>query len=162
MQERLRQIVHYWLPPVIWMGVVFGFSTDHFSGAQTGSVFDEVVSRLFPGFAPEWIDRAHLLTRKMGHLTEYAILAILWARGFRGKGGGRARRDDQQLFLRRHAAWILILVSFYAGLDEWHQSWTDHRTGSVWDVLLDTVGGLGGLLLWWIWLGWRPSRSIRQ
>ncbi|WP_273234352.1 VanZ family protein [Ileibacterium valens] len=41
----------------------------------------------------------------------------------------------------------LAVVFLYACSDEWHQTFTDQRSGQFSDVLLDTCGGLCGILL---------------
>jgi VanZ family protein len=46
-------------------------------------------------------------------------------------------------------AWLGTLS--VAALDEWHQSFIPSRTGTVWDVLLDSVAGVAFLVIayWW-------------
>jgi VanZ family protein len=41
---------------------------------------------------------------------------------------------------------VLILVA--AGFDEYHQTFVDGRTGNVKDVLIDTAGGVAGILFY--------------
>ena len=135
------------------MGVIFGFSTDHFSSYETGSFFDEVMGQIFPWMEAEWIRVLHYLTRKMGHLTEYAILAILWARALFQSGPWRGQLGKVRLL------WILGLVVLYAGFDEWHQSWSSRRTGSAVDVLIDGVGGAIGLVLWRLHRLWNLQKK---
>lgn len=45
---------------------------------------------------------------------------------------------------------MAICIS-YAVLDEWHQTWTSHRTGSPVDVILDSAGAAAAML----WIRWR-------
>ena len=156
MHDLLRQFVLYWLPLILWMGVIFGFSTEHFSGASTGSVFEGLMSQLFPSLATEWIVGLHLLLRKLGHVTEYAILAILWARALFQSGPWRGALGRARLF------WILGFVVLYAASDEWHQSWSSQRTGSVLDVLLDGAGGAGGLVLWSLSRRWDKQKKLSR
>ena len=42
----------------------------------------------------------------------------------------------------------IILIVVAAGFDEFHQTFVDGRTGAVKDVLIDTVGGVGGILFY--------------
>lgn len=42
----------------------------------------------------------------------------------------------------------IILIIIAAGFDEFHQTFVDGRTGAVKDVLIDTVGGVGGILFY--------------
>ncbi|MGH7361892.1 MAG: VanZ family protein, partial [Candidatus Methylomirabilales bacterium] len=115
-------------PALLWMGVIFVFSTDLFSKGETGRFVLPLLAWLFPGAAPETLALLHDLLRKVGHLTEYGVLALLWYRG-------RAYRT---------AAWVpeaarlaLLVAVAYAVTDEFHQTLVVSRAGSVVDVAID-------------------------
>ncbi|HEV2664980.1 MAG TPA: VanZ family protein, partial [Blastocatellia bacterium] len=132
----------YWAPPIVWMSVIFFFSTDVFSGDNTGSLLWKVLSFIYPGATRELFDSIHFYVRKAGHFTEYAVLALLLFRAFRSRVGARWRWG-----------WALssLLVAFlYASLDEYHQTFTRHRTGSIYDSLIDTTGAATALVLLWL------------
>lgn len=129
--------------PCLWMTVIFYFSTDRFSSVETSSRFEVLVNWVAPWMEESSRVLLHLLWRKLGHVTEYAILAILWLRAFE-KSGGNVR----QWPLRRRVAITLLLVAAYALFDEWHQSLTATRTASLRDSLLDVCGGVLGIALW--------------
>ena len=42
----------------------------------------------------------------------------------------------------------IILIVILAGFDEFHQTFVDGRTGAVKDVLIDTAGGVAGILFY--------------
>lgn len=42
----------------------------------------------------------------------------------------------------------LVVVILLAGFDEYHQTFVDGRTGSVKDVLIDTAGGIAGIVFY--------------
>ena len=42
----------------------------------------------------------------------------------------------------------IVLVILAAGFDEYHQTFVDGRTGAVKDVLIDTAGGVAGVLFY--------------
>ena len=93
---------------------------------------------LFPNTTPETLITIHFITRKLAHLTEYAILGFLAARAFRTSPHPAIRNR-----------WFLIsagLVIAYALLDEYHQSFVPSRTGTVYDSFIDMAGGLTALL----------------
>jgi VanZ family protein len=141
-QSATGGLLKYWAPPIIWMSVIFWFSTDIFSGDNTGSLLWKVVSFIYPGATRELFDSIHFYVRKAGHFTEYAVLALLLFRAFRSGAGARWRRG-----------WALssLLVAFlYASLDEYHQTFTRHRTGSIYDSLIDTSGAATALVLLWL------------
>ena len=132
-------LLKYWAPPIIWMSMIFWFSTDMFSGDNTGSLLWKVVSFIYPGVTPELFDSIHFCVRKAGHLTEYAVLALLLFRAFRS--------GSQERWRPRWALSSLLVVFLYALLDEYHQTFTRHRTGSVYDSLIDTSGAVTALVL---------------
>jgi len=130
-------------PVVVWAALIFIGSSDLLSGAHTGSFLLGPLRWLFPSASPETLAFLHLLIRKAGHLTEYAILAILAA---------RALRTSSRVLLRaRWFWWALLFVFVYALSDEFHQSFVPSRGASFHDSLIDTVGGFIGLVLLWLW-----------
>lgn len=127
---------------VVWAAFIFIGSGDVLSGSHT-SILLRPLRWLFPGASPETLAFVHVLIRKAGHLTEYAILAILAARAF---------STSSQAFLRIRWFWIsLILVIAYSLSDEFHQMFVPTRGASIHDSMIDTVGGLIGLALVWLW-----------
>lgn len=80
-----------------------------------------------------------MITRKVAHFIEYAILGFLAARAF---------RTSQRPGIR--SRWFLIsltLIVVYALIDEYHQSLVPSRTGSIFDSLIDMAGGLTALII---------------
>jgi VanZ family protein len=138
----LRHAGIYWLPPLLWMAVMFVLSTDTFAAEHTGEVLWDVLSALAPHVTYEQYTLLHVLTRKAAHLTEYAILACLLLRAFRAGAAGA--------WHWRWATLSFVLVVIHAGLDEYHQAYTQYRTTSLSDSLLDMSGGLIALALLWL------------
>jgi VanZ family protein len=132
----------YWAPPLIWMSAIFFFSTDIFSGGNTGSLLWKVMGFIYPGLTHELFNSIHFFLRKAGHFTVYAILALLLYRGFRSGAVTRWRWS--------WALSSLLVVVFYAALDEYHQSFTRHRSASIYDSMIDASGGATALALLWI------------
>jgi VanZ family protein len=60
----------------------------------------------------------------------------------------RAFRGDSPVrWQLRWASSALITTALWAMLDEFHQTFTRSRDGTIWDVLLDTCGALAALML---------------
>jgi VanZ family protein len=135
-------LLKYWAPPIIWMSAIFFFSTDAFSGDNTGSLLWKVVAFIYPGVTHELFDTIHFFIRKAAHFTVYAVLALLLFRAFRSGAGARWRWN--------WALSSLLIAFFYATLDEFHQAFTRHRTASIYDSLIDTSGALVALVLLWL------------
>lgn len=118
------------IPPVLWMIVIFLFSTSGFGSEQTGAVLEPLVRFFFPSISPDTLDAIHLAVRKLAHLTEYAVLAFFWCRALQG-AGTKWRSQIVPAF---------IICALYAASDEWHQSFVGNRTASPVDVLVDVSG----------------------
>ena len=114
-------------------------STGNFSAGNTSRIIGPLVLWLFPDTSPETLLAIHGITRKIAHLTEYALLGILAARAFRGSSREGLR---ERWFL---VALVLIIV--YALLDEYHQAFVPSRTGTIYDSLIDIAGGFAALLI---------------
>jgi len=130
----------YWLPVALWMGIIFTMSSDFGSAAHTSRIIEPLVLWIKPNATGEEFELVHLLVRKCGHLSEYAILAILILRAI--------KRSRQQFYARlpwQAAGLALLVAAVYAATDEWHQSFVPGRTATFGDVLIDCCGALVGL-----------------
>jgi VanZ family protein len=54
--------------------------------------------------------------------------------------------------LLRTALLSWLGTAIVAALDEWHQSYIPSRTGTIWDVALDSVAGVAFLVVAYFWL----------
>ncbi|HYY57302.1 MAG TPA: VanZ family protein [Pyrinomonadaceae bacterium] len=138
-RERARR----YAPLLVWMALIFFFSTGELSASNTSRILRPLLLWLFPGISEERILLAHFITRKAAHFTEYAILALLAARAF--------STSSRPLVRRGWFVAALTLVVLYALSDEYHQSFVPSRTGSVYDSLIDMSGGTTALLLASLW-----------
>ena len=127
-----------WLPVVAWAALIFVFSTGAFSGSSTSSFLVPLLNHFFPALPGDDIGRIHTLIRKLGHVSEYLILALLVLRTLSRETGGR-------LSPRRLALGLLI-TALYAVSDELHQAFVPGRTASIVDVWIDVLGGACGAL----------------
>ncbi len=126
-----------WLPVFAWVIFIFIGSTDLLSAEHTSRFIGPFLRWFAPEVSDATIASVQLVVRKLGHLTEYAILAALLCRALRQ---GQLRASG--IFV---AAFLIAAV--YAALDEFHQSFIASRTGSPWDVTIDCLGAAIGLLL---------------
>lgn len=138
----LARKLYYWLPPFLWMAAIFIFSTDLFSSGNTGGIVAKIIRWIYPMISEENLQTVHFLVRKAGHFTVYAVLAMLLIRAFRAGAELRWRRQ--------WALFSFFIVGIYALLDEYHQTFTTSRSGSIWDSLIDLTGGACMLLVLWL------------
>jgi len=140
--KRLRRIVIAWLCVVLWAGVIWRLGGDEFSATNTSSVLFDWLRMFYENIDPRTRYRILIGLRKFAHFFEYAVLALLTFRAALITGA------RNQLAT---AAWVaLFLVATLASADEARQAFSQARTGSPYDVLIDLLGGavaISGLLL---------------
>ncbi len=125
-------------PLVVWAALIFIGSSSVLSASNT-SIIVRPLLWLFPHASAATLALIHFLVRKTGHFTEYAILALLAA---------RALRTSSRELLRARWFWVsLLFVVAYSLTDEFHQSFVPSRTASIYDSMIDSVGGLTALAL---------------
>ena len=131
---------------ILWGTVIYCFSNQQ--GDTSSSISSSITYRILGIFYPKFqqldsvnqmavFNTFHVITRKLAHFSEYAIL---WFFSY--------------CFLRTYPLnkWqcyvMAVIFCFgYASLDEWHQSFIPERSPSFKDVLIDTLGALiGGFL----------------
>lgn len=126
-----RPFVWYWLPVIVWCGLIF-----------VQSAYPT------PGKLPSW---PHF--DKVLHMCGYALLGGLVCRALETIGSIRERR------MRRFLVG-LVLATLYGLTDEWHQSFVPGRSATVADALADMVGaGVGSAV--WLMLRARLNRTPR-
>jgi len=114
----IKKIVVYWLPPLVWMGLIYFLSSFHKLQASPVSWQDFVI-------------------RKTAHFLEFAVLFILYNRGL---------TKSIQLPIKKRLFLALALAIGYAMTDEFHQTKVLGRTGKPFDILVDSLGALAGFL----------------
>ena len=136
---------------LVWIIVIFSFSNQN--GEESSGISDKVGARivnLVDDLASmNWsieeknaaIAKIAYPIRKMAHMFEYAILALL-------------------AYISFSNYVISILIVFANGaVDELHQLFIPGRAGRFTDVLIDTTGGLIMLALIWLFNKIRTDRK---
>ena len=117
---------------------MFVGSTDVLSAEHTSRLLVPFLLWLDPHISAATIVSIHFALRKIGHLTEYAILAALLWRGLRGTFNTAGKTIL--------ALSAFVVAAAFAASDEFHQSFVPSRTASVHDVMLDCIGALVAVL----------------
>jgi VanZ family protein len=137
-ERGMRSFLKNWAPVMAWMFLIFAGSTDALSAEQTSRFLVPFLLWLDPEISVATIAVIHFALRKLGHLTEYAILAaLLW----------RALRATALRELWKPAVITLVIAAIYAALDEFHQSFVPTRTASENDVMIDIGGAIAGVMI---------------
>ncbi|OGY09826.1 MAG: hypothetical protein A2700_01615 [Candidatus Blackburnbacteria bacterium RIFCSPHIGHO2_01_FULL_44_64] len=122
--------IKYWLPPIIWAGLIF-----YLSSLTPGSVS-----------GPAWLD---FIIKKGAHITEYGILFVLLY---------RALFKTVSTTKRKLLILTLIGTILYAGSDEYHQSFVPGRHAALMDVGFDSFGGIISMFAVWKYLPKAPKK----
>jgi len=122
------------LPPLLWMGLITLGSSSLLSGDRTGPWVLAVLGPLMPWASPATLYGIHFGLRKLGHLTEFGILAVLWHRSLTP--------------WPRAVTAAFVFATAYGGLDELRQGLEPSRVPSLADVVVDAVGAWLGLAAW--------------
>jgi len=108
----MKKFIFYWLPPIVWMGLIFSMS-----------------SRQSIGVSEEFI--VNFIVFKFLHIVEYAFLYFLFLRAFRMY----LSKNSKRAYLFAAIAAILFAIS-----DELHQIFVPTRQGSPRDIGIDALG----------------------
>ncbi|WP_289293474.1 VanZ family protein [Romboutsia ilealis] len=125
---------------IVWMGVIFYMSNQSasISSMHSGNTINIISKLPLIGNIMDYLTSINIgefIVRKCAHMTSYCILAIL-------------------LFMSVYENDIkkTVIISFlgtflYACSDEFHQLFIYGRSGEFRDVMIDSTGGIVGLLL---------------
>lgn len=135
-----RGYLWYYAPLILWIVLILAASSGAGSMSSTSRIIRPLLLWLSPDISETTLLIVHGFVRKTGHFAGYFILGVFAARAFTANLNYNLRK-----------AWFpaaLLLIIVVATVDETNQSLLVSRTGSFYDVLLDTVGGLAALTIW--------------
>lgn len=148
----MRDFLKSWLPVLIWMAVIFGGSADSHSYEHSSRILIPLLRWLFPHMPMSEMQAIHHLARKCCHLAEYTLLGLLVFRALSHS------KNTLPPWSWPRVGGALAVVFLYASSDEFHQRFVPTRTSKFTDVLIDTAGGMIGLLLAWIYCHCRQPK----
>jgi VanZ family protein len=129
----VRKFIKWWLPVLVWMGVIFVGS----SASDLPQVGDETTDGLL---------------HRMTHVLEFAVLGALLL---------RALSQDKPV-TKRDLLLALIVVALYGAGDEFHQRFTPGRSSEGVSVMFDVAGGLIGALGYRWWVSTKKARNTES
>lgn len=130
-----------WIPVILWMAFIFFLShqpateSSELSSGITKKLYD-MIKLVAPNISLDQGTLNHVI-RKFAHFGIYLILGLLVANGLMNINISRLN----SILL------ALLICILYAISDEIHQIFILGRSGQVSDVLIDSSGGLVGVLL---------------
>lgn len=128
MEKNTKKIINIVLL-IFWLGIIFYFSNQH--GNLSSSLSDNVTLLMFNNIT----DFLIFLVRKIAHITEYFILAILMYNVFK-----------DYISSKKSYLFTFILSIIYACSDEIHQLFVVGRECLPRDVVIDAIGVILALI----------------
>ncbi|MGN0383935.1 MAG: VanZ family protein [Eubacterium sp.] len=134
---------------VVWMGVIFCFSSQTGDSSRQSSsrivnvvvhVIKQDIDKCPPSEQQHITEVITIIIRKLAHLTEYAVLAIILY--------GFLYTFDRILYVSKYKVVLLVIIlsMLYAVTDEFHQIFIPGRGPGFVDVLIDTLGAALGTI----------------
>jgi len=142
------------MPAIVWMAIIFLGSTDMLSAEQTSRIIGPLLRWFQPDMSAETIAQLQFFVRKGAHVTEYAILAMLFWRGLH-------RGTNVQMKMSNLAGAVWFVCALFAASDEFHQSFVRSRTSSPIDVMIDICGAIVGLMICFVFARSGPKKVDR-
>jgi VanZ family protein len=147
----------YWIPVILIAGIIFWFSSQPYQEQDVKPLLSDFINE-------QWV-KASLGWLKFDYAGYYVSVETLGASSFieffirKGAHFGVffllsffTVRASLMTFLRNRpiTSFItsILFVILYAVQDELHQHFTGDRTPLIQDVMIDTVGGLVGILVY--------------
>jgi VanZ family protein len=138
-------------------------STDKLSGGHTIRLVGRILAWAGIHLRGSHLELLNLVLRKCGHMVGYGLLCFCWLLLLRGsywlqhdyKRSLRGSIQIHRMWWRQEwAALATRKVRKTASADELHQMSIPSRTGSWWDVALDTGAGCVVLAMTWAKAQW--------
>jgi len=122
--RRIAGAVARWIAPLFWVAIVLTLGSSLFSYARTSATLDPMLSRVMPGLGPDASYSVQVFIRRSAHFLEYATLFLFLNLGP----------------LRGRPIVAFAVCIGCASLDESLQLLRPSRSGTLFDVALDTSG----------------------
>jgi VanZ family protein len=137
-----KQTLKAWIAALLWLGLIAVESTN-FASAENTSRILYLILHFLTGVGPFRFLLWHFYIRKGGHFAGYFGLSFFLFRAWRATFP-LASASRWSIQWARISFFMTVLV---ACLDEWHQTYLPSRTGSLRDVLLDSLGALAAQIV---------------
>jgi len=142
--SRRRGRIALWITTLASVAAILTFGTSLFSITRTSAMLDPWLARLAPGLGADGIYNLQVFVRRSAHFAEYAILFLFLNLGP----------------LRGRPVIAFIVCVGCASLDEALQTLRPTRSGTIFDVALDSSGAATMLALAMPY--WGRQRYLRQ
>lgn len=136
---------------LLWMAVIFSFSAQNAetSDKMSGGITESITRFLYGEFdtypkayQEELLNNISFVVRKLAHFTEYAVLGFLLA--------GLCHSIEKWNLPSKKSHLVWGIGTLYAISDEFHQFFSEGRAPRLFDVCVDSVGIIAGIVGFWL------------
>ena len=125
------RVIRAWVAVILWAAMIWTLGGDSLSASSTADVLRPLIEWFRPDFTPAEMYSLLVTIRKLSHVAEYGLLAMLVL---------RALWIGSIESIVTSIGFTVLLVGLLALADETRQAYSLERTGSSWDVALDLGG----------------------
>jgi len=136
----MKRKVFSWTLVILWMALIFYMSHQPATKSSELSsgitvIISDIIQKVVTDIKLNQDSLSHII-RKSAHFLEYMVLGVLVVNSLLDTDKPKPRL----IFL------AILMCILYAISDEIHQIFVPGRSGQVSDVLIDSLGGLAGVL----------------
>lgn len=127
-----KQILYYWLPPLLLMAIIFPIGNRTLSSNHLYQLFAGFLRMFVPDASAPAVRMAYIIVRKSFHFLAYGCLAYFFFRAFRG---------GRRVWWK--SSWALgagAMAACYGMVDELLQTIVPNRSGRPFDWMIDVAG----------------------
>jgi VanZ family protein len=147
-----------WLPVVLAAIVIAIESTDTFSAGHTSRFLGPLLRHLFGPLQQGTLEEINHYLRKTGHFCGYGTVCLTFLRAWL-LSFGQLTDLSRKAWRWRSVIAAVASTAVIASADEIHQTFIPSRTGTLHDMLLDTLGGTVSCGLVWVFFWRKPQRD---
>lgn len=130
MKKNKKRKIIKWTCLIIWMILIFMLSNQANSWSKTHKLISNAFYSVDGQSNLIIIDTLNVIIRKLGHITEYLILSLLFISLLK-----EYTNKNKMIIIT-----CAIFSFLYACIDEFHQTFIIGRSGVFTDVLIDSIG----------------------
>jgi len=124
-----------------WAALIFRLSTGTYGPSFSSGLVHEILVHLHMSLSQAGFAILHHLLRKLAHVFEYAVLAMLIY--------GSSSEPRPFAWRARRALWCVLIAAAYFLTDEFHQRFVPGRTPALADCGIDSLGGAFGVFIFY-------------
>jgi len=127
---------------IVWAALIFHLSTSGYGPEFSTGLVRATLNHLHLALSPYNLWTLQHLSRKLAHVVEYAVFAMLVY--------GSSSEPRPFAWRPRRALGCILMAAAYSLTDEFHQSFVPGRTATLADCGIDCLGSAAGMFVYYL------------